>query len=94
VEEDPGCVTGFDESSGSPFWDCSNGSKSIAGLPSNWTGVRQQAWYENPKSIQLKLQLASSHGLGGVGVWSAHGCGNSTQQCNAIWDLLAAQNPH
>jgi hypothetical protein len=93
AEGTAGCFAGFNEQVGSPFWDCPHGSN-ITGVPTNWTGIRQQAWYENPRSIQLKLQLASTHGLGGVGVWSAHGCASKTQQCNEIWDLLAAQNPH
>ena len=88
VENNTACSAGFDEAVGSPFWDCPHGS-GMPDLPSNWTNVRQQGWYENPRSIQLKLQLAAAQKLGGAGVWSAHGCANRTVACDAIWDLLA-----
>ncbi|NPV26894.1 MAG: glycoside hydrolase family 18 [Firmicutes bacterium] len=32
-------------------------------------GVRHEVWYEDYRSVEAKLELVSSHGLGGVALW-------------------------
>ena len=64
------CIQGFDPQAFSPFFDCADG----AHLPgSGARGVRQQGWFENLKSMNAKLDLASSFRLGGVGLWTGGG---------------------
>ena len=65
------CTSYYDETTATPWWDCAHGSN-ITGASSQ-PGVRQQAWYENAKSLQAKVALAVKYQLAGVGVWTAHG---------------------
>ena len=78
------CIQGFDPQAFSPFFDCADG----AHLPgSGARGVRQQGWFENLKSMNAKLDLASSFGLGGVGLWTGGGIVDNGQG-KGIWDAF------
>lgn len=84
--EKDGCFESFDEPSATPFWECADGA-GIAGMP---TTGRQQGWFENGRSMQNKLSLATQFDLKGVGIWSGGGCdseGSSpvATECAAIW---------
>ena len=81
------CSHGFDEATASPWLDCPHGSD-IAGLPANETARHQQAWYENLASLTKKLELVQSYGLGGVGVWTAHGISPISTEGAAIYDAF------
>lgn len=84
----PGCIHGFDEPSASPFFDCAHGSNISQSPP--WPGVRQQAWFEDSRSISAKLQLAVSHELAGVAWWTAHGVRSDlSPEGQRIWDSIA-----
>ena len=83
----PGCIHGWNGEAQSPFWDCPHGTNVSTTLPK---GVRQQAWYDNPRSFELKIALASSNLLGGIGAWSESGLGLMTPTGTEIWDEFAA----
>lgn len=54
------CIKGRDELTGSPYLI----------LPPNEDSYIQQIYYEDPVSIQLKLNIATEHKLGGVAFWA------------------------
>ena len=67
---------------------CPHGSNISHAGPS---GVRQQAWYEDPQSISAKLNLARSHALRGIGLWTAGGVRSDTTPAGkTIWDAIAS----
>ena len=84
----PGCSVGWEAAAATPFFDCRFGSNISSGGPP--AHVRQQGWFEDGRSIAAKLQLASERGVGGVALWSAHGCPNTDGECDAIWQQIFA----
>ena len=86
-----GCVTGYDPVSATPFVDCPRGT-GVVGIPSQNLGTRQQAWYENERSLGAKVQLAVEQQLAGVGVWSTDGVSSlpTNAEGRSIWDMFAA----
>lgn len=52
--------------------------------------TRQQAWYEDSRSIGEKISLAAGLGLAGVGVWTAGGANPTAGEGGLIWDALAS----
>ncbi len=49
------------------------------------TGVLHEVWFEDARSIQAKLALASEYGLGGVSVW------NLMRYFPGIWSMIASE---
>jgi hypothetical protein len=87
AEQRASCFGGYDAATATPWWECPHGS----GIPGIGNATaRQQGWYENAKSLQTKLNLASSRGLLGAGAWAAHGIGNGSAFDETIWNLFEA----
>ena len=82
------CIQRYDVDSATPFVDCPHGT-GLDGVPVASTSTRQQAWFENARSIAAKVKLAADRDLAGVGVWSADGVSPSTEQGKQIWDTFA-----
>ena len=54
----------WDKESSTPwaeFWNASSPDRIV------------QAWYDNPRSLNLKYKAAEAHGYGGVAIWTADG---------------------
>lgn len=83
-----GCFEGYDATSATPFVDCPHGT-GLPGVPVISTTTRQQAWFENARSLSAKVQLAATRGVAGVGVWSADGVASTTPEGKQIWDIFA-----
>ena len=58
------------------------------------TGTRQQAWYEDERSIGSKLALAAAHNLLGVGVWAANGLNDRSALSTKVWELFVRYVQH
>ena len=85
---EPNCTSYYDEVTATPWWDCAYGAN-VSGSASQ-PGVRQQGWYENAKSLQAKVDLATKYRLAGVGVWTAHGVNaGATEEGAKIWNVFA-----
>ena len=53
------------------------------------TGVYNEAWYENPRSLSLKSAYAKSVGARGVGMWTANSVDYSNASYyQAVWGSL------
>lgn len=50
----------------------------------NWV----QVWYDNPKSLKLKMNLAQKLNLGGIGFWSLGQEGNDNEMWDTVYSYL------
>ena len=78
-DESNGCNLGYNEISATPFWECNNYENKQQ---------RTQGWFENSKSLNLKINLASNKQLMGIGAWTAHGIAGGTKFDSNIWNLI------
>ena len=71
----------WNESAASPYFD----------YPNATTGLRHRVYYDNPRSITAKRELAQRLGLGGVSVWTADALPHSTNPAAAreMWEAIA-----
>ena len=74
-ESSASCTKRWDSVAASPFLDCGEGA------------ARTQTWFDDARSTALKVQLAKTLGLGGVGVFTgeAVGTGPAAQE---MWGAL------
>ena len=82
----PGCTTGYDTTTATPYWDCPYGSNTTHA--NNPHHLRQQGWYENVPSMTAKFNLMKQWGIPGVGLWTASGIAQSTPENSGIWELF------
>ena len=56
------------------------------------TGVRHQAWFDDPTTLALKYRWARAAGLRGVAMWTADSVNATTQpdQTAAMWAAFGA----
>jgi len=69
-----GASIGYDDISQSPWLRYSDEG-----------GVRHELWFEDPRSLRVKFELAQEFALRGVGFWSNH---NAHYAFGQIWSLL------
>jgi hypothetical protein len=94
-----GCTEGWSTEFGSPYLDCpkqgpwENSSAHnylLNGSDPTW---RSQTWYENAKSTKIKVAMAKTARLGGVGVFTGEGASYG-KGADALWAALGSIADH
>lgn len=92
-----GCTEGWSEEFESPFLNCPSGQQGPwenssvhnhlpTGSDPTW---RSQTWFDNVKSTLIKVAMAKTARLGGVGVFTGEGAGYG-KSADALWAALGS----
>jgi spore germination protein YaaH len=80
------CTNHNNNITATPYWECLHGSNTT--INNNPMNIRQQGWYDDANSLQIKINLLKQFNIQSVGLWSANGISAGTMNGDSIWQLL------